>query len=931
MKKATRLPGIYFEAQASLLDESLPRMDIAAFVGFARSGPLDTPVPIESVRQFQDIFGLDVVLIRDTLGTALGYLGASIEAFFANGGIRCWIVRVADTSGEEHAETYQFPIKHLLKLNISEDNVEAQDVISSARSEGSWALQWQIEATTHLSTLQYTDFSYTDGWSISVLSRQALQVSIGELLKFILDDGTFWYGFVDLLGSDAGLITLKGNWILVAEPQDSSLGEWHWVKQQPETILASPSIQIIGIQQVRLDLLARHSNGQVLRIDGLAFNSRHPRFWGQLPNDQSLFAQLQGELQSPISVELARLRAQAQEPRFPLAGFDALYIQNIQSKENELFYLPEDPQVMKPISERVESSKNISDGLEKLDASIFLNGGDKSLNNLRLQALESELEHRYYIRKETLKGLYSLLPIQEISLLSLPDLVHLSSREPYKKINPAIPSALELSMITLTSGQCLRWNVVPGFYTLECADTVEFYNAMVIYQGDKTEYCLVSDNACQPVQYYRVRVQQQHITGLWSNIVIDLPLFNQGDCSIVPKLSLYLYADEADTDTQTIDLHWTSNQVTELPELTYQLQESDQANFTSVLREQTIAISNHLTISIAPQSVYYFRIRAVLNEQASYWSNVVQVVSVSASNTNALPISDDGLEYHIIAVHRAMLRFCTARQDILAILSLPTYNREQLLLHVNNLSSAHKDDEVIAGVLPLSFAELKALDYAAIFHPWIANASPRASDNKAIGQQILAFIPCDGAICGSMAKTALHFGAWVASANTPLADALALHPELNKDDWQQLDTAQVNLVRQDGRGFLLMNADTLSRSEENRPVNVRRLMILLRRLVLREGNRNVFEPDSIDFRNRIHHYFTRLLTNLYSRGAFTGNTQDAAFRVVVDSSVNTQQSIDRGRFIVELRVAPSRPLEFLTVRLMQTGENTVFSEGVNNG
>jgi phage tail sheath protein FI len=36
--------------------------------------------------------------------------------------------------------------------------------------------------------------------------------------------------------------------------------------------------------------------------------------------------------------------------------------------------------------------------------------------------------------------------------------------------------------------------------------------------------------------------------------------------------------------------------------------------------------------------------------------------------------------------------------------------------------------------------------------------------------------------------------------------------------------------------------------------------------------------------------------------------------------------MDQGRFIVELRVAPSLPLAFLTVRLVQTGAEILLQE-----
>src|SRR3712207_7471121 len=43
----------------SPLDEVLPRMDVAAFVGFAASGPLHLPVAVEDASQFAALFGAD--------------------------------------------------------------------------------------------------------------------------------------------------------------------------------------------------------------------------------------------------------------------------------------------------------------------------------------------------------------------------------------------------------------------------------------------------------------------------------------------------------------------------------------------------------------------------------------------------------------------------------------------------------------------------------------------------------------------------------------------------------------------------------------------------------------------------------------------------------------------------------------------------------
>jgi uncharacterized protein len=79
-------PGVYYERVDASPGITAVRTDIAGFVGLASRGPLDTPVPIQSWRQYQSYFG-------GFSGSA--YLAYAVRGFFENGGQRCWVVRVA--------------------------------------------------------------------------------------------------------------------------------------------------------------------------------------------------------------------------------------------------------------------------------------------------------------------------------------------------------------------------------------------------------------------------------------------------------------------------------------------------------------------------------------------------------------------------------------------------------------------------------------------------------------------------------------------------------------------------------------------------------------------------------------------------------------------------------------------------------------------
>jgi phage tail sheath protein FI len=171
-------------------------------------------------------------------------------------------------------------------------------------------------------------------------------------------------------------------------------------------------------------------------------------------------------------------------------------------------------------------------------------------------------------------------------------------------------------------------------------------------------------------------------------------------------------------------------------------------------------------------------------------------------------------------------------------------------------------------------------------------------------------------------------GCWVAPANLPFTDVVAVAPRFPPGRARDVQDALVNELVAAPRGFLARNALTLADpGSELDEANVRRLLQLLRRLALREGADYVFEPVSPAFRRSVKAGFERVLGGLYARGAFAGASADAAFQVVTGAEVNPPTQVDQGRFVVELRVAPSHPLRFLTVRLVRSDTNGLGAEG----
>src|SRR6185436_1425441 len=126
-QRAPRLPGFRFETQAPPLPEVLPRMDIAVFVGFAASGPLQIPVAIESEAQFKAVFGDDAPLAWNVARGEqhYAYLAPAVRAFFRNNGRRCWVIRVARQQSTGNQDLNQarynyFPIAGLARIEFDQ-------------------------------------------------------------------------------------------------------------------------------------------------------------------------------------------------------------------------------------------------------------------------------------------------------------------------------------------------------------------------------------------------------------------------------------------------------------------------------------------------------------------------------------------------------------------------------------------------------------------------------------------------------------------------------------------------------------------------------------------------------------------------------------------------------------------------------------------
>ena len=396
------------------------------------------------------------------------------------------------------------------------------------------------------------------------------------------------------------------------------------------------------------------------------------------------------------------------------------------------------------------------DGLASFNADLFL---DEALieSNLDNFLSQSEFVRYFSAQPRALRGMHAAVVKDEATIIAVPDAVHVGW-ELVAEANASPPGFDPL----------LRrpdW-----WHFLDCRSTAEI----------------------KPVQEPE-----------WGNFL---------GCAIKTVLAPVL-SDASDPVNQngTYTLSWTFDSIALAPkqDTYFILEESSSPDLTgAVIVYQGAATS--FTIYGRRPGDYFYRVRAVVGTNSSHWSNgaAVRVTSVTRWRTRA---ETQYTPENLLAVQRALLRMCAARGDMFALMSLPEHYREdQTLDHLATLKLTPELTPPAAGVAALGSREASAYSYGAIYHPWLVSKE----ENQSKG---LRRTPPCGALAGILAQRAIASGAWIAPANDVLREVLTLFPPILSERRQSLQQAQVNLIRQEPRGFLSLSADTLSNDEDFRP------------------------------------------------------------------------------------------------------------------
>jgi hypothetical protein len=829
---ATRLfPGIAFQVETPVRVD-LPRMDIAAFVGFAQRGPVQIPVAIATYADFVNLFG-DIYRLAWDGQEGLwqtACLATAVKTFFTQGGRRCWVVRVASAA----AKTTSFPLTGLLQFDPLQGY---RGIAAIARSAGSWADHLQTRLDLLSDSLGFAPTTGRGGDPLQLNLRAAgnLALQTGDLLQ--LDFGDRRHRAYIALESNAPVteITFSPSQIHWFYRLQTSLFPLTGTVHTVNAATPKNTAGTLALNELQLTENSNFVNHATLTLtnelsvtvgDWLRWEMADRTFWLQVES-----------LTDPTEFTVTNLWAQ---------GFDPTTVDKV-------------------ALERVQ----------RLQMALQVRSPETSTENLDLTLLNlagAAPHPRFIGYLPTDKTLLAQPPLnnpaaalwQEVRLPRFPLGVNLAAN------TLVLPLGLETGLPwrggnVSSELPLVRDGLVPevsDYQALSGTDWVEFLPQLFLDAALRQ----TGRRSLLTEAHDRLYLQGKALTGIHALLAIE-------------EISMVALPDAAHrgwqlTAVQSLPPEPSPTEPT-VPDLC-----ATNSPFFDCNQPPADDSSAETPTPAAPTPATQWQ----LLEPKEYFAT------------------------GLLEIQQAIARFAAARGDFVALLSAPKhYRTPELLEHqAQLLSNLRREAD-------------NTDSFVALYHPWLVT---RALSGTLLQQ------PPTGAIAGIMADQSLRQGAWLAPANEVIQGILATVPTFAPDAEQSLYQAGINPIRQLPRGFMPWGNFTQSNDSDLEALNLRRLLILLRRLAIREGQTAVFAPHSPAFRRRLKQQFEQVLNRLFTLGAFAGGDRSQAYQVTLDTSLNTQTTIEKGQLIIELKIAPSRPMTFITVRLIQGDRDQIAVQEV---
>jgi len=307
------------------------------------------------------------------------------------------------------------------------------------------------------------------------------------------------------------------------------------------------------------------------------------------------------------------------------------------------------------------------------------------------------------------------------------------------------------------------------------------------------------------------------------------------------------------------------------------------------------------SLPVAQSGSFHGGVGSNVQAGASYFGSITDAATdaqglVDGDYTDAITLLENKDEY---------------RFNIITVPGLTQQNNGTTISKVVSLAETRGD--AIAVVDPVGYGDTLAnavseageinSSYAASYWPWVQVGSATGKN---------AFVPPSVVIPGVYAFTDGASAPWFAPAGLVrggIPNVIQAERKLTKADRDTLYDGNVNPIATfPGQGIAAFGQKTLQKkSSALDRINVRRLLIELKKFFGDQARNLVFEQNTIATRNRFLSIVNPYLESVVQQQGLY------SFRVVMDDTNNTSDVIDRNQLVGQVFIQPAKTAEFIVL------------------
>jgi hypothetical protein len=257
------------------------------------------------------------------------------------------------------------------------------------------------------------------------------------------------------------------------------------------------------------------------------------------------------------------------------------------------------------------------------------------------------------------------------------------------------------------------------------------------------------------------------------------------------------------------------------------------------------------------------------------------------------------------------------------LMDIPHYTKDNDRIFVSSrgIASGVPDVDLISSVF-----DQRELDssYVATYFPDVMIADSGDDENARATNHRAKRVPSSVVALGALAKTDNISSPWFAPAGFSrgsLPNVSSLDIRLNAGDRDTLYEARINPIANfPNNQFVIFGQKTtqIARTALDR-VNVRRLMINIKRRIQKVAQGLLFEQNDAATRNRFIARTSSILADVRVRQGIED------FRVIMDDTNNTDEDVDNNRLNGRIIVVPTRAVEFIAMDFIITNSGVEFA------